>query len=314
MDIYEAAAYYEFVSCHGRDGVMFPRRLLIIDTDKYSLCFCECLEKGGFSKICEYVLPVKNDCIADMNSALPQQIREKDIFEVLDGHLDTFNSIMENYYRSERQMNTSFKELIGTEIKCSDMDIVFKTPENRLNTLFSSLDESWAKSEFEEENTNIMVVGKCSDLFPIRYFVKSYFSFDPFLADERYVNDAYGDRPSQIYEIGKKLLEEKRKKEEEVFVYVYDNESGKKIKQKLLLCDKEETGEIDYFGPVFVSVKDGLEFEVNSEKKKITLPYSVEPLDCDVVDVGFKMKNDVVIINIRRFNYPTRKYEVPMSL
>ncbi len=312
MDIYEASAYYEFVACSGRDGVAFPRRLLIIDTDKYSVCFCECLEKGNYNKICEYVLPNKNDCITDMNNSLPQQIKGKDIFGVLDGRLDTFNGIMENYYRSEGQMDTSFKELIGAEIKCSDMENVFKTSEDKLNMLFSSLEGLWEQAGFEEENTNIMLIGKCADLFPIRYFVKAFFSFDPFLADERYVNDAYSDKPSQVYEIGKRLLEEKRRKEEEAFVCVYDNISGKKVKQKLLL-HSEENGEIEYFGPIFVSAKDGLEFDVNSEKRNIALPYTVEPLDCDVVDVGLKMKKDVVVIIIRRFDYPTRIYEVPMS-
>ena len=313
MDIYEAAAYYDFAVCNARDGLVFPRRLFIIDTDKYSVIFCECSEKGSCKKICEYVLPDKNDCITDMNDALPQQIGEKDIFKVLEGHLGTFNSVMENYYRSEGQMDTSFKELIGTEIKCSDMESIFRTPEDRLNKLFSSLEESWEKAGFEEENTNIMLIGKCADLFPIRYFVKAFFSFDPFLADERYVNDTYSDKPSQICEIGQKMLEEKRKREEEVFVYVYDNISEKKVKQKLLLRNKEENEEIEYFGPVFVSVKDGLEFEVNTEKKKIALPYSVEPLDCDVVDVGLQMKKDVIAIIIRRFDHPTRIYEVPMN-
>lgn len=313
MDIYEASAYYEFTTCSGRDGVVFPRRLLIIDTDKYSVCFCECLEKGNYNKICEYVLPSENDCVTDMNNALSKQIRENDIFGVLDGRVDTFNGIMENYYRSEGQMDTSFKELIGAEIKCSDMEIVFKTPEDRINTLFSSLEGLWEQSGFDEENTNIMLIGKCADLFPIRYFVKAFFSFDPFLTDERYVNDTYSDKPSQVCEIGKRLLEEKRKKEKDVFVCVYDNISGKKVKQKLLLHNEEEAGEIEYFGPIFVSVKDGLEFDVNNKKRNIALPYSVEPMDCDVVDVGLKIKKGAVVISIRRFDYPTRIYEVPMS-
>lgn len=313
MDIYEASAYYEFTACSGRDGVVFPRRLLIIDTDKYSVCFCECLEKGNYNKICEYVLPSENDCVTDMNNALSKQIRENDIFGVLDGRVDTFNGIMENYYRSEGQMDTSLKELIGAEIKCSDMEIVFKTPEDRINTLFSSLEGLWEQSGFDEENTNIMLIGKCADLFPIRYFVKAFFSFDPFMTDERYVNDTYSDKPSQVCEIGKRLLEEKRKKEKDVFVCVYDNISGKKVKQKLLLHNEEEVGEIEYFGPIFVSVKDGLEFDVNNKKRNIALPYSVEPMDCDVVDVGLKIKKGAVVISIRRFDYPTRIYEVPMS-
>ena len=311
MDIYEASAYYEFASCSGRDGVVFPRRLLIIDIDKYSVCFCECLENGNYNKICEYVLPDKNDCITDMNNSLPPQIEGKDIFGVLGERLDAFNSIMENYYRSEGQMDTSLKGLIGAEMKCSDMASIFKTPEDRLNMLFSDLEKFWEKSGFEEENTNIMLIGKCADLFPIRYLVKAFFSFDPFLMDERYVNDTYSDKPSQICEIGKRRLEEKRKKD--VFVCVYDNISGKKVKQKLLLHNEEETGKIEYFGPVFVSAKDGLEFEVNNEKRNIALPYSVEPLDCDVVDVGLKIKKGAAVISIRRFDYPTRIYDVPMS-
>lgn len=313
IDIYEASAYYEFHICSGREGVVFPRRLLIIDTDKYSVCFCECLEKGNYNKICEYVLPSENDCITDMNNALSKQISENDIFGVLDGRVDTFNGIMQSYYRSEGLMDTSFKELIGAEIKCSDMEIVFKTPEDRLNTLFSSLEGLWKQSGFDEENTNIMLIGKCADLFPIRYFVKAFFSFDPFLTDERYVNDTYSDKPSQVYEIGKRLIEEKRKKEEDVFVCVYDNISGKKVKQKLLLHNEEETGEIEYFGPIFVSAKDGLEFDVNDEKRNIALPYAVEPMDCDVVDVGLKIKKNAIAIVIRRFDYPTRIYEMPMS-
>lgn len=313
MDTYEAAVFYDLSVCGDKKDITFPRRILIIDTDKYVACFCECTEDRNYNKVCEYFLPNGNDCIADMNRAFLQQTGKEDILEVLEGHLGTFNSVMENYYRSEGQMDTSFKELIGTEIKCSDMESIFRTPEDRLNKLFSSLEESWEKAGFEEENTNIMLIGKCADLFPIRYFVKVFFSFDPFLADERYVNDTYSDKPSQICEIGQKMLEEKRKREEEVFVYVYDNISEKKMKQKLLLRNKEENEEIEYFGPVFVSVKDGLEFEVNTEKKKISLPYSVEPLDCDVVDVGLQMKKDVIAIIIRRFDHPTRIYEVPMN-
>ena len=312
-NIYEAAAFYDLSVCRNKKDIIFPRQVLIIDVDKYAVYFCEYSEKGICNKLCEFVLSDENDCITDLNNAMPQQIEKKDIFDVLGSHLDTFNSAMENYYRSEGQMDTLFKELIGADIKCSDMEIIFENSEDKFNKLLSSLEEYWEKSGFEEENTSIMLVGKCADFFPICYFVKSYFSFDPFLTDERYVNETYDDKPSQIYEIGKNLLEEKRKKEEEVFVYVYDNINGKRVKQRLLLCNREETEEIDYFGPVFVSVKDGLEFEVNSEKKSISLPYSVEPLDCDVVDVGLQMKKDAVIIVIRRFDHPTRLYEVPMS-
>lgn len=313
IDIFEASAFYEFATCSGKEGVVFPRRLFIIDTDKYSACFCECLENGNYNKVHEYFLPDNNDCKKDMNKSLPWQMKGKDIFGVLDGCLDTFNSIMENYYRSEGLMDTSLKELIGAEIKCSDMENVFRTPKDRLNILFSSLDELWEQFGFEEENTNIMLIGKCADLFPIRFFVKEFFSFDPFLADDRYVNDTYSDKPSQICEIGRRLLEEKRKIDEAVFVCVYDNISGKKVKQKLLLCNEEESEETEYLGPIFVSVKDGLEFDVNNEKRNIALPYSIEPLDCDVVDVGLKMKKGAVVISIRRFDYPTRIYEVPIS-
>lgn len=313
MDIYEAAAYYDFIICTDRDSVSFPRRLLIIDTDKYSVGFCECLENGNYHKICEYVLPNGNNCLTDINKLFSQKIKEKDIFYIFEKHLDTFNKIMKNYYRSDGHMDTSFKESIGLEINCSDIEIIFKATEDRLNKLFSSLDEYWYNSGFKEEDTNIMMVGKCADLFPIRYFVKSYFSFDPFLADERYVNDIYSDKPSQIYEVGKKLFNEKRKRAEEIFVSVYDRIEGKSMKQKLSLSNNKETEEINYFGPIFVSVDEGLEFEVNSEKKTIILPYSVEPLDCDVVDVGLQIRNDIFIISIRRFYYPTKIYEIPIK-
>ena len=64
---------------------------------------------------------------------------------------------------------------------------------------------------------------------------------------------------------------------------------------------------------VLFLLKDGLEFDVNNEKRNIGLPYSVEPLDCDVIDVGLKIKKGAAVISIRRFDYPTRIYEVSMS-
>ncbi len=313
MDVYEAAAFYDYSLCRDKKDTIFPRRMLIVDVDKYASCFCECTEKGNFNKVCEYSLPDGNDCMADMNKAFLQQTGKDDLLDVLGNHLDTFNSTMENYYRSDGQMDGSFQGLIGTEMKCSDIENVFKTPEERLNKLFSSLEKSWETSGFEEESTKIMLIGKSADLFPIRYLVKSYFSFDAFLADERYVNDAYDEKPSRICEIGNNLLEEKRKKQEEVYICVYDNISGEKVKQKLLLSNEGEDGVVEYFGPVFVSTKEGLEFEVDEEKKNIALPYSVDPLNCDVVDVGLRRKKDVVVINIRRFDFPTRVYEVPMG-
>ena len=77
MDIYEAATYYDFITCAGRDGVVFPRKLLIVDTDKYSVYFCECSEKGICNKICEYILPEENDCISEMDKVLSQQTEKK---------------------------------------------------------------------------------------------------------------------------------------------------------------------------------------------------------------------------------------------
>ncbi len=312
-DKFEAAVFYDLSVCREKKKITFPRKLLIIDTDKYAACLCAYSENGNCEKAFEYAVPGGDDCIADVNNSLFQQMGKNDILEVLGGHTDSFNSAMENYYRSEGQMDTSFKGLTGSGIKCSDMEKIFKIPEERFNSLFSALEESWEKCGFEEENTYIMLIGKSADLFPVKYLVRSYFSFDPFLADERYVNDIYGDKTSQIYEKGKKLLEEKRKKEEEVYVCVYDNLSGTTVKQKLLLCDREGSGETEYFGPVFVSVKDGLEFEVNAEKKKIALPYSVETSDCDVVDIGLQTKKGAVVIVVRRVDNPEQIYEVPMS-
>ena len=309
-DKYLAVAYYDFSKNNENTDVNTYTDLLIVDVDLYSIGFCKHDNKGAVEKICEYSLPDAGECVKDINVGITQSLQhEVDIFDLLDDQVCEFNRLMKNYYRSEKMMNASFEELAGVSLDCAGFDDVFNVSRKKIDKLISSLNELWSSSGFDEAKTRIILFGKSSTLYPITYYIRSIFSFDPFLADDRFVNDSYSDRSDQIYEIGSKLYEESQRKMKEVFIYVYDGVGEQIVSQNLPIKEKRTDDDMEYFGPLFVSKGEELELENNSKKLKIPLHGMNEARDSCVIELGMRTVGEKLIACIRETEQPLNVYE-----
>lgn len=311
---FEAASFYVYNRSINNTDVSFPLHLVVFNVDDYSVGFCTCMKDGDIKIVCSTTLPGNNLCIEDINGVFCKKVKNyKSINDCVIANIKNFNQRMRLYYQSERQMNVHFDDILGIDIDCTGFEDVFKTVESKLNQLFSFLDDLWEKSKFDESEARIIIVGKTAVFYPIEYYVKSYLTFDPFLADDRFTNDTYSDAEDLIISIGEQEYNKKKNQEREIYIN-FLNVRGFKTQKKKLVLDpgQSDAEEIEFFGPIFVSKDAQIEFEVNSKKRMVDIPYSVEPLDSDVIEVGVCLNDDKPVIRIRRYNHPAQIYDVPV--
>lgn len=311
---FKAASYYDYHLNKKNRDIIFPLKLVVFNADEYSVGFCTCSKEGEIRIVCNFMLSDCGNCLDDINTIFCKETKDySSITDCLQMRLDSFNHMMRNYFRSARQLNSSFKELLGLEMNCSDFENLFKIVEDKINRLFSSIDDKWAKCEFDENEVRIIIIGKAAIFYPIEYYIKSHLTFDPFLTDERFANDSYPDSADKIVIIGTEAYIKKKSQEHEIYIHILNVETDLVEKKKLSFSSQQNiTEKLKYYGPILVTVHEPIKLEIDSKTKLIKVPYSIDPLEGDIVEVGICLNDGRPAIRIRRHYYPTRIYDIPI--
>lgn len=308
---FESIGLYEFNRKKKNNDITSDIEMVVFNVDNYSVGFCKSNQNGQIAILTSKILESKSSCIEDINAAFQNAVKKKiDIFEYISPHLDSFNEKMKIFYQSERQMNSEFKDIIELDFDCSRVEDMFSTSKKKIEELLNMSEELWEDTKFDEEKCEILIVGKAALLYPIKHYIKEFLTFDPFLPDDRFVSDTYSDGVDEIVNLG--MEEYKRKQEQELFITVFGI-NNKRNKRKIPVSVLSENGgELEYSDPIFITVDDRLKFEINSKKINIDIPYSIAPLDCDLIEIGACMIDSKLSVRLRRYNHPTRIYDIPV--
>ena len=286
---FEAIGYYEFNRRKKHNETISQFDMVIFQIDNYSVGFCKCDQDGQITIVASKSLESKSSCIDDIDTAFQNASKKQDGFlECMNPYLDSFNVKMKMFYQSERQMNPNFKNML------------------------TDADNLWSDTNFNEDECSIVIVGKAAMCYPIKHFIKEHFTFDPFLSDDRFVSDKYSDSADVIVNIGTEEYKKKKEQKQEIFIHII-GENQKQEKKKIPILDMvEENGNTKYMGPIFISMDEQLEFEVNSKKINVDIPYAINPLDCDLIEMGVCMIDSKPFVRIRRCNHSTKVYDIPI--
>lgn len=74
---------------------------------------------------------------------------------------------------------------------------------------------------------------------------------------------------------------------------------------------KSEYEAPNYFGPILLESTEQLEVSIDGKRKKIPVPYPVEPEEDEVIDVAVCIKTDKPVFCIRRYRFPNCIYDIP---
>lgn len=310
---FEAIGFYEFNRKRNREDIPSQFNMVIIYVDDYSVGFCSCNKEGRITIVESRSLDIKSSCMDDIDMAYRNTSKREDgMFDCVIPCLDSFNTKMKMYYRSERQMNSDFKELLDLNLGCAEFDKIFSFARSRLKELLTGIEDLWSNARFDESECSIIIVGKAAVFYPITHCIKEFFTFDPFLPDDRFVSDTYSDRADKIIDVGMKEYIRRKEQEREIYLNII-RENEAQEKKKIPLLDTSEAGaQMEYLEPIFISAEDQLEFEMNSQKVLVDIPYSMDSLEYDVIGVGAFIRDNKPIVRIRRYNHQTRIHDIPV--
>lgn len=312
MSPFEAVSFYDFIN-RNRNGEVIPSLFYIVvfNVDDYSIGFCTCTKEGQVKTIDSRALSVKSSCMDDIHMIFCDTTKSKDsICDCVNSCLDGFNNKMWTYYQSERRMNPDFKDTLGIDLDCAGFDSVFNVARSRLGELLLELDDLWSKTKFNEDESRFIIVGKAALYYPIEHYIKEFLTFDPFLPDDRFVSDTYPDKADEIIDIGTREYSKKKESERNIYIKIVKGNNSDEKKKIPVLDTHEDGAKIEYLEPIFISADDQLEFELNLKKLHIDIPYSIAPLDYDIIGVGASISDNKLIIRLRRYNHPTRIYDI----
>lgn len=311
---FEAVCIYDGLKSKNTGvAINFPSLYLVINVDDYSAGLC-LIEKNGHTRLidCRNISSERR-CIDDIEACFSDKCHSTTSFyNSITPYIDTFNKGMKEFYLSEKQMNQGFKDILNFDFCCSEFDEVFNVSNQKIKNLLLTSNEMFHEEKCNSDNCKIAIVGKMAKFYPIVFSVKETMSFDPFLADDRYVSDDYTDDVEKIIDIGRSEYERLLEKEREAFITIYKDK--KCNRKKLIISDTiGDSSKIEFVGPIFISENEKIELIINSKSYNLDLPYSIKPLDCDLIEVAGYIRDEKITIRIRRYTQPTKVYDISLT-
>ncbi len=316
ISVFEAVAAYDMSKVNSSD-IEFPVRSLIIDIDSYSAGLCSCGNNGKF-QITDTVSLGENESFErDFASCLAEILNEFDRYrtrEYWTEHKKEINASAEIFFRSGGQIDNIILKETDYNITASQFEKSFSPIKEKIIRLTELFFKMFTKNSVDEDSLRIIIAGDYSDCLFADYYIKSEMMFDPFFADERFVNSSYTDNPTEIIKIGKQKLRSKS-----VFGYDisfrYYNATNDQCTEKIL-SEKEQDKKLfenpDYSEPVFISADDSLKIEINSTVKEFKLPYNISAPNFDVIQLALGIFNDKPVLLLRRICSPENIYSIPI--
>lgn len=308
---FESAVFYEYNRCKDNKDITFPLKIIVIDADDYSIGFCTCTKKGDVKIVSSKNLTGDKTCIQDIDDVFCKNLKVyKNICDLDDESIETFNKRMKFYYKSEKIMNEDFED-IGLNLKCDEFENLFHCVKNKFSELLSSFSDICESNNFNKDDYKIIIIGKAASFYPVKYYIKSILAFDAFLPDSRFLNENYSVAEDEIVAIGEKAYIDKRNREQEIYISLINMVSQNKEKIKIPFIETQSEDKEDMFlGPIFISKDDKLAFEINSKENLCELKDPLKISDVIAVEVGLFLKDDKYFIRVRKYKKPDRFFDL----
>lgn len=319
MDIssFESAALYDYGRVGESSGLLFPLHSVVYDLDHYAAALCACSEAGKVYLLdsCEtgegHTYP--EDLLTGLHKSLPG-VPEGELRQIAESWPEELERKMQCFLRSEGQLDEAALELSGTTLSCSGLKNALGAAEARVKALLAASLELLEKNKVDEDAVRVILVGQGGENCLLTHLVRAEWSFDPFLPDPRFVNETYPDPPSRIIAAEETIRKQQAAFGRDIALRLLDREGRPSLAP--LATRETPASTLDtphYLGPIFVAVGEPLQLEWDGKLWEAALPYSISPMDSDLIEAAVVLKGGEAVLRIRRYIDPARVYDLPMA-
>lgn len=309
---YEAATLYD----NSRHSPAHPNQYLVLDLDTGSAGVCSCDEAGTVNLTAAWALPEEQNLWAAWMDGLQALLAETAGVAVaaeLERQLPEANRALENYFTSDRLLDSTALTISGQTLPCSQVEGAFAPARELLHTLLQQGEA--LVPEAEREALRVFPLGQAAGCYLVEHAIRAYFSADPLLPDDRLVSDGFAQDSAQLIAQGMAIAEAKATVAHTVTLVLTQEPDGATQEIPLLTKGAPPTQVTPegYIGPVYIANGQPILLKVDGHIRKLPLPYAVAPLDSDLIDLAAGGDGSGVALTIRRSRMPTRVYEVPLA-
>ena len=315
MTQFEAAARLDYEKYSKSNDVTE----VVLDTDTLEVGICTFDSQGKVTLI------GKTKSAADVSELQTQMLGGQSSTGIFraewEKELQTINGQLEKFYRSSEQMDSLAVNIpaLGIEWKCSKLHKQFSGIKRILTEAFEEADEILSKNNIDEDRIRIILIGEWANYYMFLYTVKEYFTFDPFMEDNRFAKET-------ICRKGTNLVAEIEKKDAEAETIGYD--IGLKFFELLDNEDLEEKIEwfskktqpvnhfkqVHYSTPFYVNDVGSLEIQINGKTKLYAIPFKKRSGNAGVAEAGLIVENQKIKLRVRRIIEPEKVYDINLDL
>lgn len=308
---YEAAAIYHYVNQKTKS----ENKYLILDLDDCSYGYCGCSDDNKtllYHSWTSINVGLWDACVKAVKKLVDKKY-PYDIDSELRTQLVIANSAFQNYYLSDRAVNSEAFSFANQVITCGDLEKELHFVQEKIEELVKRINKQLPEENLLE--SNIIILGKAQEFFPVMYYIRKLISFDPLLPDARFKNDELRDGYTEIVKLGNEYLEELKTLKNSYALMGFDMSSNSVVSIWSAQKGQQEMdiSKLQFSPPILVYKGDKLLINRNDTNLEITIPYSFAPMDSDLIEVAIGVQDNTDTLFIRRCRFQTRIYNVKLS-
>ena len=314
ISVYEAAVLYDF----SKNVSAFPSFFLVFDLDHGAAGLCECTETGKTNLIKE----TETDGEADLWTNGIEQICKKinadpgdNIINEIENGIQELNQKMEGYYMSGKTRNEVVFSSGQITFTASDFESGFSDQNPLFRHLIQRAGELAALSSTDPEEMHFILLGKAARLLAVEYAFREYFSADPLLPDDRFVNSDYDDGPETIAELGMKYYRSRNRVGHTISILTLDSE-GNRRQAQVLVSEEQERSDLmnaSWFGPVFAADGGSIELIIDGNARSVEIPHSMDLTDDHLIEFTVGFEGEKLSLLIRKTDDNSQKSSVVLG-
>lgn len=305
---YEAAAFYDYKKFASEGDATY----IVIDLDDSSAGICECKGNDSVSLKNSFSNGNKNlleTCIEYISNVLEDDYRY-DVRSEFEKQLADANNRIKDYLIFDRLMDAEMMKFSDRVIMCSEFEKMMNPIKEIIVRLSESINKQMSGNSIND--ARFIVIGTAQNIYFVEYCLLECFSASPALPDPRFRNTLYKESVSNIVKLGRELYDNNRKIERSYYLTVFDRTLM--AEKNICMIQKgqniDQARELEYIGPVFVNADDGISVKVDSERKKLSIPYSLAGEKNDLVELAIGIQNGEAVLFIRRVIMPKKVHRV----
>lgn len=309
----EAVAAYDSFAAQ-EQGISFPLRTLVIDTEHFHAAVFLCGAPGRLSALAHAELPGERSMSGELAEAAARETGAgaEEALAAWTEQGEELGRAMRCFLQSGCQLDGPALRIGERTIVCSRLDELIKPAAERFGELLGRCEALLGEAEVPEEEARIVLAGGPAGFYPAEYLARLRFSFDPFLPDGRFVNGSYADPPQDLEEKGRELLRQNDTFGHEVTLRLI---GGGEEPAALRLAAADQLCETllapSCAGPFFAAPGDAITLTVDGEPRELAIPYPVGE-NGDLLEAGVRAENGRGILCLRRARFPDQMFEFPI--